>query len=243
MAWQGMTVLAVVPARGGSKGLPRKNMAQVGGLSLIARCAAVIKALPWIDRAVLSTDDRDFAAEGRRHGLDVPFMRPADLANDTASGIDTWRHAWLEAERHYGMRFDVSVYLQPTSPLRRPEDVERTVKALVDGKHMAATTISEVPAHFKPEKIFTRDGAGLIHFYLPDGPRHTSRQTTPDYFTRNGICYACRRATVVDKRQIVEEDCVGVPITGHVPNIDDQFDLEIARWMEAQQAKSPAKKG
>ena len=236
MAWQGLSVLAVVPARGGSKGLARKNMAQVGGLSLIARAAAVIKALPWIDRAILSTDDREFAEEGKRHGLDVPFLRPAELSGDGASGVDTWRHAWLEAERHYGQIFELSVYLQPTSPLRKPGDVERTVKALVEGKHQAATTVSAVPGHYKPEKIFTRDKAGLIHFYLPEGSQHTSRQTTPDYFTRNGLCYACRRAQVVDRRLIVERDCVGVPVEGHVPNIDDAFDLEVARWMAGPEA-------
>lgn len=243
MAWQGLTVLAVVPARGGSKGLPRKNMAQVAGLSLIARTARVIKALPWVDRAVLSTDDREFAEEGRRHGLDVPFLRPAELASDTASGVETWRHAWLEAERHYAQRFELSVYLQPTSPLRKPQDVERTIKALVEGKHLAAATVSEVPGHYKPEKIFTRDAGGLIHFYVTEGKRHTSRQTIPDYFTRNGLCYACRRAQVIDRRQIVEQDCVGVPIEGYVPNIDDAFDLEVARWMAAQAGETGGNEG
>ena len=120
MAWQGRKVLAVVPARGGSKGIPRKNLCKVGGMSLIAHAARTARALDWIDRAVLSTDDEEMADEGRRHGLEVPFLRPAELASDTASGVDVWRHAWLESERHYGCRFDLSVLLQPTTPLRRP---------------------------------------------------------------------------------------------------------------------------
>src|SRR5262245_62950592 len=88
MAWGAEKVLAVVPARGGSKGIPRKNLRKVGGLSLIARAASVIRELPWIDRAVISTDDPDMAEEGRRHALDVPFTRPAILAGDTARGPD-----------------------------------------------------------------------------------------------------------------------------------------------------------
>lgn len=233
-----MNVLAVVPARGGSKGIPRKNLAQVGGLSLVARTARVVKALPWIDRALISTDDKEIAEEGRRHGLDVPFLRPAELAGDMATAVDAWRHAWLQAERHYQMRFEISLWLQPTSPLRKPGDVERTVKAMVEGKHAAATTISEVPAHYRPQKIFTRDGAGLIHFYLDDGAKHTSRQTVPDYFTRNGLCYACRRTQVVDRGLIVEADCVGVPVEGFVPNIDDPFDLEVANWLAGKADKN-----
>ena len=82
VAWQNKTVLAVIPARGNSKGIPRKNLCTVGGISLIAHTARVAKALSWLDAAVLSTDDDEMAEEGRRCGLDVPFRRPADLATD-----------------------------------------------------------------------------------------------------------------------------------------------------------------
>ncbi|MEX1203964.1 MAG: acylneuraminate cytidylyltransferase family protein [Dongiaceae bacterium] len=231
MTWHGHTVLAVVPARGGSKGIPRKNLAVVGGLSLVARAAKVAAALPWLDAAVLTTDDAEIAAEGRGHGLDVPFLRPAGLATDLAGAAETWQHAWLESEAHYGRRFELSVWLQPTSPLRRPEDVERTLRAMVDGGHRAATTVSRVPGHFTPEKLLTLDAEGLVHFYRPDGARHAVRQTIPPYYHRNGLCYAATRETVVDRLHTVEEDCIGVLVEGHVANIDEPIDLEIAQWL------------
>ncbi|TXL74430.1 acylneuraminate cytidylyltransferase family protein [Vineibacter terrae] len=234
MAWQGRTVLAVVPARGGSKGVPRKNIAEVGGLSLIARAAAVIKALPWIDRALITTDDPEFAAEARRHGLDAPFLRPPELATDTAIAVEVWIHAWLAAEAQHGMRFDTALYLQPTSPFRTPAHVEATLRAMLEGGHAAACTVSRVPGHFTPPKLLLRDEAGVIAPFSPDARLHKNRQTIPPYWYRNGYCYAALRRTVVDQRQIDEADCVGVPVDGPIVNIDDPFELQVARWMASQ---------
>jgi CMP-N-acetylneuraminic acid synthetase len=231
MPWDGKTVLAVVPARGGSKGVPRKNIAEVGGMSLIARVAAVIKALPWIDRALISTDDPGFADEARRHGLEAPFLRPAELASDTAAAVDVWVHAWLAAEAQHAMRFDISLYLQPTSPFRTPAHVEATVRALVEGKRAAACTVSRVPGHFTPQKLLLRDDAGILSHYAADGGRYRNRQSIPACWYRNGYCYAALRRTVIEHRHIIEEDCVGVPVEGPVVNIDDAFELEIARWL------------
>lgn len=231
MSWNGLNVLGVVPARGGSKGVPRKNLADVGGLSLVARAARVALALPWLDRAVLSTDDAEIAAEGRRSGLEVPFLRPAELAGDRAGAAPAWKHAWLASEAHFGCRFDLSIWLQPTSPFRTPEDVERTVRALTEGGHQAAATVSRVPGHFTPQKILTRDDSGLIRHYLSEGAAVVARQQIPAYWYRNGLCYAVTRAALVDRGHIIEEDCVGVEIEGPVVNIDDPFELDIARFL------------
>lgn len=237
MAMRGLSVLAVVPARGGSKGVPRKNLQAVGGQSLIARTAAVVRALPWLDAALISTDDPDMAEEGRRHGLQAPFLRPAELSGDAAGAAETWRHAWLEAERQHGRRFDLSVWLQPTSPMREPDEVTRTVTAMLDGNHAAAATVSRVPGHHTPEKTFTIDPNGVMRFYLPEGARHTSRQSIPPYYTRNGHCYATRRATLVDRLHIVEEDCCAVPIDRFIVNIDDPIEIELAEWAMAREAR------
>ena len=240
MSWDGLNVLGVVPARGGSKGVPRKNLAEVGGLSLVARAARVALALPWLDRTVLSTDDPEIAEEGRRHGLDVPFLRPAELAGDRAAAAPAWKHAWLASEAHFGRRFDLSVWLQPTSPFRTPGDVERTIRALAEGGHQAAATVSRVPGHFTPQKILTRDDGGLVHHYLPEGTEVVARQQIPAYWYRNGLCYAVTRAALVDRGHIIEEDCVGVEIEGPVVNIDDPFELDIARHLADRARGGPA---
>jgi CMP-N-acetylneuraminic acid synthetase len=230
MALDGYTVLAVVPARGGSKGIPQKNLRCVGGLSLVARAAAVARALRWLDAAIISTDDEQIAAEARLHGLDVPFMRPAELSGDAATSVDMWRHAWLESETYYSKRFDISVLLEPTSPLRRQQDVTDTIRALLAGDHKAAATISLAPAHFTPEKCLVVKN-GLIEFFHTSGAQHSLRQSVPRYYFRNGLCYAVKRSTLVDENRILGADTVSVIVDRPVINIDDPIDLELAEYL------------
>ena len=231
MPYSGLNVLAVVPARGGSKSVPRKNLQKVGGISLVGTAAQVARALPWIDAALISTDDEEIADEARRYGLDVPFLRPACLSNDTASSKDMWRHAWLAAERHYGKTFDISVLLEPTSPLRRAEDVELTVRTLLEAQAPAAVTVSPTPAHFTPHKTLTVGDSGYIGFYLSDGVQFARRQEIPDYFHRNGICYAVTRKHLLEDNFIVEGGAVAIIIERPVVNIDVAFELKLAGWL------------
>ena len=236
MAWRGEAVLAVVPARGGSKGIPRKNLRRVGPWTLIEWTARLIRDLPWIDRVVLSTDDPEIAEEGRRVGLDVPFRRPPELATDTAAGVEVWRHAWLAAEEHWEMRFPLSVYLQPTTPLRRPEEVTRTIDTLVAGGFAAATTVAPVPGHFLPGKILRLDARGCLHPFR-DRPAVDNRQQAAPAYWRTGAAYAARRHAVVEERRILGPDCAGVLVEGPTVNIDDPIDLEFAEFLYRRQAR------
>jgi CMP-N-acetylneuraminic acid synthetase len=234
--FDGRTVLAVVPARGGSKGISKKNLREIGGVSLVGRVGDLARSLKWLDARVLSTDDSEIAEEGRRHGLDVPFLRPDDLAGDLAGSHGVWRHALIAAEAHYGRRFDISVLLEPTSPLRKGEDLAATVKALLDGHHKSAVTVSPAPAHFTPHKCLTL-AEGRIGFYHPQGAQHSTRQTIPTYYFRNGICYALRRDTLMQDDAIIGDDCAGVIIDRPIVNIDDPFDLELAEFLLEREQK------
>jgi CMP-N-acetylneuraminic acid synthetase len=231
VSFRGFTVLAVIPARGGSKGIPRKNLVEIAGVSLVGQAARVAASLPWLDLAILSTDDPEIAEEGRKFGLEVPFLRPAELAADTTSSVDMWRHAWLAAEKVWSARFSISVLLEPTSPLRKAEDIEKTVLALIEGDHLAAATVSRTPAHYTPEKTLLVDENGLIRFYLAEGAKHALRQGIPAYYHRNGLCYAVRRETLVLRGSILDEDCIAVVIERPVVNIDDHLDLRVARML------------
>ncbi|HEV7372051.1 acylneuraminate cytidylyltransferase family protein [Arenibaculum sp.] len=226
-------MLAVVPARGGSKSVPGKNLRTVGGLSLVARAARVTGELSWLDGAVLSTDDPMIAEEGLRHGLSVPALRPAELATDTALSIDVWRHAWLEAERVNGMHYDVSILLEPTSPMREPADVVATLDAMIDGGHASAATVSRTPGHCTPHKTLTIGDEGVLAFYLSEGARYSLRQSIPKYYHRNGICYAARRETVVDAGLIIEKGCRAVVVDRPVVNVDEEIDLRFAEFLLA----------
>lgn len=231
MSYKGLKILAVIPARGGSKGIPRKNLCKVAGISLVAHAVKAAQSIGWVDKIVVSTDDKEIADEGRRYGADVPFMRPAELAGDNAGSADMWKHAWLESEAHFGDHFDISILLEPTSPLRRPKDITRTVDALIEGNCDAAATVSRAPAHFTPHKCLTVDNNGIIGFYHAKGQQYSLRQKIPAYFFRNGICYALKRSTLLEKGTIIEENCMAVVIERPVVNIDDEHELAYAEFL------------
>ncbi len=226
-----MNILAVVPARGGSKGIPRKNLCEIAGVSLIGHVGQVIRQLPWIDKAVISTDDSKMAEEGKRYGIDAPFFRPEALSSDNATGVDTWKHALVSAEKHYGIQFDISVYLEPTSPFRQAVDIERTVLELASKEHLAAATVSRTPGSYTPHKTLTIDEKGDVAFYLKEGRKFSIRQKIPSYYHRNGICYAMKRDALLACDCILTNRCAAVIIDRDVVNIDEPVDLEFARML------------
>ncbi|MBO6783025.1 MAG: acylneuraminate cytidylyltransferase family protein [Alphaproteobacteria bacterium] len=242
MSWQAedtrLSVLAVIPARGGSKGIPGKNLKLIGGLSLVGRAARLAASQSWVDQVIVSTDDAGIASEAVRQGAEAPFMRPSELSGDAASSDDMWRHAWESAEEHYGRRFDVSLLLEPTSPLRQPADLTATMDALLSGSHAAAATVSATPAHFSPHKTLTVGGDGRIGFWAEDGSRYNRRQNVPALYHRNGLCYALRREPFLEGAPILGQDCAAVVIERPVVNIDEPFDLELAEWLLARQQRA-----
>lgn len=229
--WQHATVVAVVPARGGSKGVPRKNLADLGGQTLVRRAIDIATSVPWIDRVVLSTDDQEIADEGRRAGIDVPALRPAELATDLASGYAVWRHAHLDAEGRSGRQFDISVLIQPTSPFRETSDIEACVNLVSSEAFDAAVTVSPTPSHFAPEKTMLVDGAACLRPYLSTAGFQPTRQLIPTYYHLNGICYAARRDVVLDRESVFGDRTGAVVIDRPMVNIDEPLDLEIARWL------------
>ncbi|MEM6496521.1 MAG: hypothetical protein AAF709_07335, partial [Pseudomonadota bacterium] len=160
------------------------------------------------------------------------------LASDTANSIDMWRHAWLESESAFGTTFDISVLLEPTSPLRRAADIAQTVEAMLECNSSAAATVSITPAHYTPHKTLTVSDGGCIGYYLPTGASHSLRQTIPRYYHRNGICYAVRRPTLLEQKQILTTDCQAVIIERPVVNIDEPFDLKFAEFLISAEQKN-----
>ena len=224
-------VLVVVPARGGSKGIPRKNLQLVGGRSLVAHAATIANSLTWCDTAMLSTDDLEIAAEGIKYGLEVPFIRPFNFSGDQALSIDVWRHAWLTMETLHNCTYDLSILLEPTSPMRMVDDIEIATNALLESGASCCFTVSRTPAHYCPEKTLVVREDQRIDFYLPLERAQTIRQKIPPYFYRNGICYVVRRQHLIDNKLIVTPGSLPVMIDRPVVNIDEPFDLVLANWL------------
>jgi len=224
----GLEVLAVVPARGGSKGILRKNLIKVHGRTLIDYACAIASQCPSVSRAVITSDDTEMGAEGLRSGADHFVERPTNLATDAATGADAWVHAWHDAERKFEKRFDLSVLLQPTSPTRRVEDVEATIQRLVATGATAALTVSPVPRHFSPAKLLWMDDRGQLAPVLADAVPNRRRQDVPPAYWLNGHCYAVRRDPFLRDRVVIPEGAQAVVIDRPVANIDGPEDLQSA---------------
>lgn len=225
---EGHSVLAIVPARSGSKGIPDKNMARLGGLSLIARAAHTLSKVSWIDRRVISTNSPAYAEEARAHGLDAPFLRPEELSTDTATALDTIVHALKTCEKLDRREYSLIVLAEPTSPLREPADIESTVRALLRTGADTALTVSRIDTKCHPDKLFEIID-GRLKFYTAVGSTITSRQSLQPLYARNGLCYCFRRQTVLDRGALFTEKTVPVVTERPVANIDEPLDL---RWAE-----------
>jgi CMP-N,N'-diacetyllegionaminic acid synthase len=230
---KGRRLLAVVPARAGSKGIPDKNMRQVAGSTLIARAGRILGQLDFLDARIISTDSPTYAEEGRRHGLDAPFMRPAALSDDSASAIETLQHALVEAERAYRAPFDVVLIIEPTSPLRRAEDIAAASSLLIESGADSVVSVSAVDTRFNPRKVLTLS-AGRLGFFAEGGARVVNRQELGErLYWRNGICYALTRDCLITKSTIFTDHTLPLVIDRPVVNVDDPIDLELAEFFLA----------
>ena len=238
----GSRVLAVVPARSGSKGIPGKNVAHAGGMSLIERAGRCLAALEWLDARVISTDDPAYAAEGERAGLSAPFLRPAELAGDAAGAVETVTHALLECERVDGVTYDIVLIVEPTSPLRLPADVEAAARMLVDGDADSVVTVSPLPKKYHPHKVFRLDGE-LLRYYDECGAAVVNRQELGELYWRNGACYALTRDCLVEKRAIITERSAALVIERDLVNVDDPAELLLADALLARGAAAVEEQG
>ena len=183
-------LLAIIPARGGSKGLPRKNIRPLLGRPLIEYSVAFAKACPEIDRCIVSTDDEEIASVARNCGGDVPFLRPAELAKDTTPILPVLQHGLREIERLEGRSYDLVLLLQPTSPVRLPEDLKHGLAILrSDGNASAVVSVSEPT--FNPRYVCVEKKDGYLRKLFPTA--HQRRQDVPPTFRINGLLYLFRR--------------------------------------------------
>lgn len=198
-------VLGIIPARGGSKGVPGKNIRPLAGRTLLDYAARVARESGVIDRVILSTESSEVAEAGRCAGLEVPFLRPAALAQDDTPMLPVVQHA-LETLAGQSWQPDVVVLLQPTSPLRRPAHVRDAVAMLHATRADSVVTVVEVPRHLCPDYVMRIEGSRLVPF-LPDGPRVARRQDARPAYSRDGTVYTCWRTTIERFGSIYGEDC------------------------------------
>jgi CMP-N,N'-diacetyllegionaminic acid synthase len=222
-----MRVLGLIPARGGSKGVPRKNVRSLGGKPLLQYTADAALAARHLARVVLSTDDPEIAGIGRAIGLDVPFIRPAEFAQDSAPMFPVIAHALRHLEDS-GDRFDAVCLLQPTTPFRTREDIDACIDLLVETGADTVITVLPVPPEHNPHWVYFRSEEGMLRLSTGEKTPIPRRQDLPPAFHREGSVYVTRCQT------IERGTLYGPRVVGHVVdpatrvNIDDPRDWERA---------------
>ena len=221
-----MNVLGVIPARGGSKGIPNKNLAPLCGRPLLAYTADAAKASTKLTRTIVSTDDERIAECARSLGLEVPFMRPAALAADDAPMLPVLQHA-ISAMREQGFNTDIVVLLQPTSPLRRAEHIDAAVDLLERSGVESVVSVVEVPHQFNPVSVMHLGGDDRLQPYL-GSHLVVRRQDKPQLYARNGPAVLAVRADAIARGILYGPNCRGLVMRPEESlDVDTPLDLRL----------------
>ncbi len=233
-----MEILAVIPARGGSKGIPGKNIKPLAGKPLIAWTIDAAKKSKHITRVIVSTDDEKIAAIAKEYGAEVPFLRPAEISHDLATDVEFLLHAleWLKENEKYEP--EIVLRLPPTSPLRTHLHIDEGIQKLIDTPEAdAARPIMEAPKHpYKMWKI-GEDGVFLKPF-LPkeftgfDEPHNLPRQLFPKVYLHTGAMDIMRKDTILKQKSTSGGKLVHFFMDSESSvNIDHLLDFELAEFM------------
>jgi len=224
-------VLSVIPARGGSKGVPHKNIRVINGKRMIEFTIDAARSAAMLSRTIVSTDDEDIAKIALRAGADVPFRRPKNLATDTSDSVSVGLHALDFCENQDKCAFDLIVLLQPTAPLRTAFDIDATVKLLLENPdYNTAITVTEVETEH-PNYLYSRRGH-IFQYNADPSNLGGLRQKFPTYFVRTGAVYAARTAFFREHKSFMEPQCLAhvMPRERSV-NVDSLFDLKLVEFI------------
>jgi CMP-N-acetylneuraminic acid synthetase len=229
-----LSVLGIVTARGGSKGIPRKNLAPVGGRPLLAYTAEAALRARRLARVVLSTDDPEIARMGEALGLAVPVLRPAELARDETPTIPVVQHMVRFLEEQ-GEHYDAILVLQPTNPLRRDTDIDGAIGLLEQTKADSVISFSAVGERH-PARMKSIDGEGWVED-PPFGEAFEGqpRQQLPQLYLRDGSIYLTRHDVLMEQHSLKGARCQAWLMPPERScNVDDLFDLRLAEFLLAE---------
>lgn len=227
-------ICAIVPARGGSRGIPRKNLRPFQGRPLVCHAVDAALGATLVDRVIVSTDDPDIAAVARTAGAETPFLRPASLATDETPTLPVLQHAVRCLEEH-GAAITAVVVLQPTSPLRSAAHVDAAVRLFLDSKANSVASVCEVD--HSPYWMHRLDGDRLVPF-APEGAAYLRRQDLPPVYRLNGAIYVTGRSVVMDQGRVLGDDTRAfVMDRHHSVDIDDEIDFQLAELLAGAEAR------
>lgn len=223
-------ILAIIPARGGSKSIPKKNIALLNGQPLMAYIIETCLKSTLVSRIIVSTDDEEIAQVGRRYGADVPFMRPAELARDDSPTLPVLEHAATWLAEHESYRPDIIILVQATSPFTSVDEIDGAI-TLLDSRPDAdaVTTVIEAPHNYHPYNIRQINEDGTVSFMMEkEHYLYPNRQLKPKVYAF-GNTYVFRYQTLMEQKSIYGRKCLPLIIDPiHAFDVNDPHDMVIA---------------
>jgi len=230
--YKGKNILGLIPARGGSKGLPRKNIIPLLGKPLIAWTIEQALASKYLDKVVVSTDDEEITKISKKYGAEVPFMRPKELAKDNTKGIDVVLHAinWLK-ENDKRKQYNLIMLLQPTSPLRKSEDIDKAIELLFLKEAKAIVSVCEVDHH--PLWSNTLPEGGCMKNFIKQEIINKNRQELPIFYRLNGAIYLAYCNYIKQRKSFMGKETFAyiMPKSRSV-DIDNEIDFKLAEILK-----------
>lgn len=227
-------ILVVITARGGSKGVPRKNIRNINGHPLIYySIKAALDLGDMLYKVIVSTDDNEIASVAKECGAIVPFIRPKELASDTAASLPVVQHAVRTIEEQDGVIIDWSILLQPTNPLITANDIKNTIDLMDENVTSVVSVVDALDSH--PIKSLKIEN-GYLKPYIKDAPQAIRRQDLSPVFKRNGAIYATQRDTLIHKNCLYGhhvKPCI--MDSKSAIDIDTEFDLKLAEFILRQE--------
>lgn len=228
-----MKILAVIPARGGSKGVLKKNIRPLGGLPLIVHSIQACQGAQLLDSYIVTTDDEEIAAVAKAAGAPVPFVRPAALATDSAKAIPVIQHALTFMEEANHTTYDAVMMLQPTTPFRTAEDIDNAIRILMETGADSVISVVDVEGHH-PARMKFLEGDRLVDPDFCEAYENQPRQELRPMYIRNGAIYLTRR-DVLMSGSFKGKDCRALVMEAERSvNIDNMRDFEYAAFLLSQ---------
>jgi len=228
-----MEILALITARGGSKGIPKKNIRPLLGKPLLAYTCEAALGSRLVTRTVLSTDDEEIAAVSRAYGVGELFLRPAELARDDTPTLPVIQYTLQTMEKKEDYRPAITVLLQPTSPLRQAYHIDEALNLLIETEADSVVSVVPVPHQFNPVSVMRIENGRLIPFIKGEGTRILRKQDKPEVYARNGpAILAMRYDTVIKEQSLFGEKCVAYIMDYRSSiDIDTEEDLAYAEFL------------
>jgi len=223
-------ILAVVPARGGSKGIPLKNLRCIDGKPLVAIAGEVANAVGEIDRRIVSTDHVEIARVAKKACLYCPFMRPEEISGDRISDWDVLIDALYKVEEIDGIKYDIIVMLQPTSPMRKSKDVLGVINMLIDGGYDSVWSVSLTDSKSHPFKQLIVNNGEMTYWDIR-GEKIIARQQLEPVYHRNGVAYAITRNCLINQKTIKGNKAGAYIVSTEQISIDTESDIKYIEFV------------